>query len=146
MDGKEVKITGVYSFEKRTSLKLPYFITKISAGFPSPAGDYEEKKLDLNEFLVKHPSATFFIKVSGDSMIGAGIHSGDLLIVDRSLEPSNNKIAIVVLDGEFTVKRIFIKKDKLLLLPENPDFKPIEVTPEMNCEIWGIVTFVIHQL
>ncbi len=146
MEDKEVKITGIYSFEKRKTLKLPYFRTKISAGFPSPAGDYEERHLDLNEFLVKHPSATFFIKVSGDSMIGAGIHSGDLLIVDRSLEPSNNKIAIAVLHGEFTVKRILKKKDKLFLLPENPEFRPIEVTPEMNCEIWGIVTFVIHQL
>lgn len=146
MDNKEIKVTEIFSFEKRTKRKLPFFQTKISAGFPSPAEEYSEKKLDLNEHLIKHPSATFFIKVSGDSMIGAGIHSGDLLIVDRSQEPANNKIVIAVLDGEFTVKRIMKKKDKIFLIPENDDFKPIEIKAEMNCEVWGVVTHVIHPL
>lgn len=146
MDNKEIKVTEIFSFEKRTKRKLPFFHTKISAGFPSPAEEYSEKKLDLNEYLIKHPSATFFIKVSGDSMIGAGIHSGDLLIVDRSQEPANNKIVIAVLDGEFTVKRIMKKKDKIFLIPENDNFKPIEIKSEMNCEVWGVVTHVIHPL
>ncbi|MBN2364463.1 translesion error-prone DNA polymerase V autoproteolytic subunit [candidate division WOR-3 bacterium] len=141
-----MKVTEIFSFEKRTKRKLPFFHTKISAGFPSPAEEYSEKKLDLNEYLIKHPSATFFIKVSGDSMIGAGIHSGDLLIVDRSQEPANNKIVIAVLDGEFTVKRIMKKKDKIFLIPENDNFKPIEIKSEMNCEVWGVVTHVIHPL
>lgn len=143
---KEIIVTELFSFEKKTEIKVPYFEAKISAGFPSPAEDYAENKLDLNEFLIKHPSATFFVKVSGDSMVGAGINSGDLLVVDRAEKPVNNRVVIAVIDGEFTVKRIHKKKEKIFLVPENDEYKPLEVKPEMNCEVWGVVTFVIHPL
>lgn len=141
---KQTTIDKIYPFENRTDTKLPLFVAKISAGFPSPADDYIDKKIDLNEYLIKHPAASFFVRVVGDSMINAGIHSGDILIVDRALEPVDNKIIIAVLDGELTVKRIKKKKSKLFLAPENPAFNPIEVTPEMNFEVWGVVTYVIH--
>ena len=149
MDKKEHKkmsIKEVFGFEQRTKKKLPLFLAKISAGFPSPADDYIDKKLDLNEFLIKHPAATFFVKVEGDSMLNAGIHSGDILIVDRALEPSDNKVVIAVLGGELTVKRIRKTNGKIYLAPENPDFSPIEVTPEMDVEVWGVVTHVIHEV
>ncbi len=142
---KSVTVTGIHPFEKRIKNSMPLFMAKISAGFPSPADDYVDKKIDLNEHLIKHPAATFFIRVVGDSMINAGIHSGDILIVDRAIEPADNKIIIAVLDGELTVKRIRKKKDKLFLAPENPAFEPLEVTPAMNFEVWGVVTYVIHQ-
>jgi len=146
MKKDNLKITEISAFEYRTKQKIPLFDVKISAGFPSPAEDYVENKLDLNEYLIKHPSATFFIRVSGDSMINAGIFSGDLLIVDRSLEPTNNKIVIAVVEGEFTVKRIKKVKGKLFLAAENPSFKPMEITSDINCEVWGVVTTVIHQV
>ncbi|MEW6536436.1 MAG: translesion error-prone DNA polymerase V autoproteolytic subunit [Candidatus Auribacterota bacterium] len=145
MKKNKLFVTEIQQFQKKTDLEIPLVVCKISAGFPSPADDYIDKKLDLNEFLIKHPAATFFVKVDGDSMIDAGIHSGDILIVDRAVEPTNNCIAVVMLDGEFTVKRLHIKRKKVYLLPENPDFKPIEIKDEMDCEVWGIVTFVIHK-
>ena len=118
----------------------------VAAGFPSPAEDYIEGKLDLNRHLIKHPAATFFVRVSGDSMIDAGIHPGDILIVDRSLEPADKKVVIAVIDGELTVKRIRIKKGRIYLMPENEKYKPIEIEKEMNFDIWGVVTNVIHPL
>jgi len=131
-------------------IKLPLYHTRISAGFPSPAEDYIDKKLDLNEHLIKHPSATFYVKVEGDSMIGAGIFSGDMLIVDRALEAINKKIIVAVVDGEFTVKRLIIKKrkniDKIFLQPENNNYPTIEILEEMEFEIWGVVTNVIHNV
>ncbi|MCK5492341.1 MAG: translesion error-prone DNA polymerase V autoproteolytic subunit [Candidatus Omnitrophica bacterium] len=126
--------------------KRPLFVASISAGFPSPADDFIDRKLDLNEFLIKHPASTFFVKVEGDSMIGAGIHSGDMLIVDRSLKPNSNKIIIAVLNGELTVKRIKIIKNKIYLVPENNDFQSTEVTEDMGFEVWGVVTQVIHPV
>jgi len=143
---KGASIAQIYSFDKRTKQELPLFNVRISAGFPSPADDYIDKKLDLNEFLIKHPAATFFVRVEGDSMIDAGIHSEDILIVDRALEPTNNKIVIAVTEGELTVKRIRKIKGKLYLVAENPDFEPIEVTEGMQCEVWGVVTHVIHRV
>lgn len=127
-------------------LELPEFLSKVSAGFPSPAEDYTDKKLDLNEHLVKRPSSTFFIRVSGESMKGAGIHDGDLLIVDRSAPVADNKVVIGVVNGEFTVKRIRRKGEKTFLLPENPAYKPIEITAEMDFSIWGVVVYTIHKL
>ena len=141
-----LKVKDIYSFNKKSKLKFPLFISSIKAGFPSPADDYIEKNLDLNEYLIKHPSATFFLKVEGESMIDAGIHSGDILIVDRSLEPKNNKIIIAALDGELTVKRIKKTKNKLFLVPENNQYLPIEITNEMDFSIWGIVIYVIHPV
>ncbi len=125
---------------------FPLYASKISAGFPSPADDYLELNLNLNQHLIKHPAATFFVRVEGDSMIGAGIHPGDLLIVDRSLKPINNKIVIAVLNGDLTVKRLKINDGRYILVPENKNFAPIQITQEMDFSIWGVVTSVIHEL
>ena len=117
----------------------------ICAGFPSPAEDYTGLNLDLNEFLVKHPAATFYVYAKGNSMINAGIYDGDLLIVDRALEPKLKSIVIAIIDGEFTVKRINKINKILYLVPDNDIYKPIKITKEMNFEIWGIVTHTIHK-
>ena len=126
--------------------KMPMQASRISAGFPSPAEDYIEKRLDLNEYLVRNPSASFFVKVRGDSMIDAGIHDGDVLIVDRSLEPSNGRIIIGVLHGEFTVKRIIQKGKRFFLQPENENFSPVEITGNSDFSVWGVVVYAIHKL
>lgn len=128
-----------------TSYRLPVFLGRLPAGFPSPADDYIEGKLDLNRHLIKHPAATFFVRVTGNSMTGAGIHSGDLLIVDRSLEPTDGHV-VVVLDGELTVKRLQQGNGTSRLLAENPLYRPIEITEQQTVEIWGVVTNVIHPL
>ncbi len=125
---------------------LPLFLAAVAAGFPSPADDYMEGRLDLNTHLVRHPAATFFVRVTGDSMLGAGIHPGDLLVVDRSLEPVDRKVVIAVIDGELTVKRIRMRGSAILLEPENSDYPPIEIDRDMNFEVWGVVTSVIHRL
>lgn len=132
--------------EKENIFKLPIFATKISAGFPSPADDYMEGKLDLNKYLIKHPAASFFIRVIGDSMINAGIFDGDLLIVDRSLEALSGKIVIAVIDGDLTVKRLLKKQHKIYLAAENPNYSNIEIRDESSLHIWGVVTNVIHKL
>ncbi len=118
----------------------------ISAGFPSPADDFKEIRISLDKELVKNEEATFYARVSGDSMQGAGLENGDLLIIDRSIEPSNNKIAVCFVDGEFTVKRIKIESKKLYLIPENKKYSPIEINEENELIIWGIVTYVIKKL
>ena len=126
--------------------KLSIFSARVSAGFPSPAADYEEGKLDLNKHLVKNPAATFFVRVSGDSMTGAGVHDGDLLIVDRSKEPVSGNVVIAVLDGEMTVKRLRIRNDKYTLEPENDNYPVQKITKDSEFEVWGVVTNVIHPL
>lgn len=136
----------IFTPENGSHTALPFFVAKISAGFPSPAEDFIERKLDLNEYLIKNPTATFFVKVSGHSMINAGIHDGDILVVDRSLEPANNKIVIGVVNGEFTVKRLLKKNNKLFLMPENPDYKPIEINESMDASVWGVVTYTIRKI
>jgi len=118
----------------------------VKAGFPSPAEDYAEKRIDLNSFLVKHPAATFFIKVKGDSMINAGINEGDMLVVDRSLDAKNNSIVIAFLDGEFTLKRISKIKGEYFLIPENKKYKPIKIDKNKDFEVWGTVIYVIKNL
>jgi len=129
-----------------TRYKLPVFLGRLPAGFPSPADDYIEGKLDLNRHLIKHPAATFFVRVSGDSMTGAGIHSGDLLVVDRSLEAVDGNVIVAALDGDLTVKRLRQRNGALSLVPENRDYQPLEVTEQQSFEIWGVVTNVIHAL
>ena len=118
----------------------------ISAGFPSPADDFKEIRISLDNELVKNKEATFYAKVSGDSMIGAGLDDGDLLVIDRSLSPENGKIAICFIDGDFTVKRIKKERDKLYLIPENKNYKKIRIKKEDTLLIWGIVTFVIKKI
>jgi DNA polymerase V len=118
----------------------------ISAGFPSPADDFKEIRISLDKELVKNKEATFYAKVSGDSMIEAGLDDGDLLIIDKSLNPENGKIVVCIVDGEFTVKRIRKEKDKLYLMPENKKYKPIEINKDNELTIWGIVEYVIKKL
>ncbi|HDP24837.1 MAG TPA: translesion error-prone DNA polymerase V autoproteolytic subunit [Deltaproteobacteria bacterium] len=141
----EERITRIWAFEPRTKLEIPLFTAGISAGFPSPADDFIDRSLDLNEFLVTHPSATFFVRVEGTSMIQAGIHPGDILIVDRALEPLPGSIVVAVLDGEFTVKRFQRVEGKSFLLAENPDFVPVAIEDRTQVEVWGVVTYVIHK-
>ena len=133
----------IYSALSETELELPFFEGAFSAGFPSPALDFIDLKIDLNKHVIKHPSSTFYGRVKGVSMIDAGIHDGDLLVIDKSLEPKHGKIAVCYIDGEFTVKRIHIKKGEVWLMPANKAYEPIHITPENELLIWGIVTHVI---
>lgn len=123
----------------------PLYASHVQAGFPSPADDYIEMHLDLNLHLIKHPSATFFVMASGDSMTGAGIQSGDMLIVDKSLNPTDGAIVIAALNGELTVKRLSRKNGQVQLHPENKNYPIINITAEEELLIWGVVTYVIHQ-
>jgi len=118
----------------------------ISAGFPSPAGDFKQERISLDQELIKNKEATFFARVSGESMINAGLEDGDLIVIDRSIEPSNNKIAVCFIEGEFTVKRLIVKRNKIWLKPENSSYKPIEIKDDDQLIIWGIVTNVIKKL
>ena len=118
----------------------------ISAGFPSPADDFKEIRISLDRELVKNEESTFYARVSGDSMIEAGLDDGDLIIIDRSLDPENGKIAICFVDGEFTVKRIKKEKNKLFLMPQNKKYKPIEIKEENELIIWGVVEYVIKKV
>ena len=125
-------------------LDIPFYQSNVPAGFPSPAEDFMDLDLNLQEYLVQHPSATFCVRVTGDSMQNAGICSGDVMVVDRALEPQNNTIVLAILDGEFTVKRIQKKGQELYLKPENSKLKPIQITEEMNFQVWGVETHIIH--
>ena len=130
----------------KPSVRLPFFGCAVSCGFPSPADDYIEKKLDLNEYLIDKPSATFFVRVAGDSMIGVGIHPDDLLIVDRSKEPRNKSIVLAIVNGEFTVKRYICRNSKITLKAENPAYQDIVIVEGMQFEVVGVCTNVIHSL
>lgn len=126
--------------------EAPLFLGRIRAGFLSETSDYIDEKINLHTHLVRHDTTTFFVKVHGDSMCGAYIHEGDLLVVDRALPPKTGDIVIAVIDGELTVKRLSIEGKKITLLAENPNYPPIPVHEEQEMRIWGVVTFVIHQL
>ena len=139
-------ITEIYGVDKKTKVACPLFVAGVSAGFPSPADDYIDRMLDLNELLIKNPSATFFVRVAGESMKDAGIYDGDILIVDRSLESRNGKIVIAVVNGELTVKRLIKNNGSCKLAAENPNYPSLEITDESQCEIWGVATSVIRQL
>ena len=140
-----MKNLNYYAAWKANLCPLPLFFTRIAAGFPSPADDYIEKKLDLNDLVIQHPTATFFVRVEGESMCGAGISSGDILVVDRSVEAVSGKIVVAILDGEFTVKRIHLGPRGITLLPENASYPAIEVPPQSDFQVWGVVTYVIHK-
>lgn len=128
-----------------SSQVLPLFSHRVTAGFPSPADDYIDQRLDLNEHLVDHPAATFYVRVQGDSMTGANIHDGDMLVVDRALEPVDGKIVIASVNGELTVKRLKIENEGAWLIPENPDYPPLKISEGLDCVIWGVVAHVIHS-
>ncbi|TDY10580.1 LexA family protein [Meridianimaribacter flavus] len=134
-----------YSPDDSHDLEVVLAQTGISAGFPSPADDFKEFKISLDKTLVKNKEATFYARVSGQSMIGAGLDDGDLLVVDKSLEPQHNKIAVCFIDGEFTVKRLRVTKEGVYLQPENPAYEPLLVTNDNDFQIWGIVTHVIKK-
>jgi len=125
---------------------LPLLLAGVQAGFPSPADDFIDKRLDLNEHLVPHPAATFFVRAVGDSMLGAGIHDGDLLVVDRAVEACAGRVVIAAIGGELTVKRLERKGDRMLLAPANPDYPSFDVSEREDFEIWGVVTHVIHKV
>ncbi len=135
-----------YNASVATEVEIPLVFSKVSAGFPSPADDFLDLNIDLNKHLVKNQYTTFLVKVSGNSMQDVGINDGDILIVDKSLDPANNKIAVCYIDGDFTVKRIKVEKDCVWLVAENPNYKPIKVTDENELIIWGIVINVIKYL
>ena len=139
-------VDQVLTFIQKGHKPLPLFSCSVAAGFPSPADDHLEGSLDLNEHLIRHPAATFFVRVSGDSMIKAGIHEDDILVVDRSIEPRNGKIIIAAVEGQLTVKRLNRTKGKTLLMPENDAYAPIEIADDNDMVIWGVVTSVIHQV
>jgi DNA polymerase V len=128
---------------KKTELTL--FLNPVSAGFPSPASDYIDKSIDLNEILIKNKPATFLVRALGDSMINCGVFPGDILIVDKSITPNHKNIVVAILNGEFTVKRFIKDKEKIILRPENTKYKDFEIKEDDDFKIWGVVTFVIHN-
>ncbi|MBF0387412.1 MAG: translesion error-prone DNA polymerase V autoproteolytic subunit [Candidatus Omnitrophica bacterium] len=123
---------------------IPFYATAVSAGFPSPADDFIESNLDWNEYLVRHPAATFCVRAKGDSMINAGIFSGSIMIVDRALYPRQDSIVVAVLDGEFTVKHIRREQGRVVLYPDNPAYQPVEIASGRDFSVWGVVTHVIR--
>lgn len=139
------KLLDFYSVSVETELELPLYNSGVKAGFPSPAEDFAELSIDLNKQLIKNPASTFLTRVDGDSMKDIGIHNNDLLVVDRSLDPENGKIAVCFVDGDFTLKKIKIDKDCCYLMPANKRFEPIKITEDNEFIVWGIVTHVIKH-
>jgi DNA polymerase V len=139
-----MKVVEMYRVKSEVKVVLPLFLARIAAGYPSPADDYIEERIDLNKKLIKHPEATYLVRVIGDSMVNARIDEGDFLIVDKALEAGNGDIVLAVFNGEFTVKRLVRKANRLFLVAANPQYPPCEITPEMDFEIWGKVTYIFH--
>lgn len=135
-----------FSVSNSSKTEIPLAESSISAGFPSPAEDFIDKSIDLNKIFIKNKDATFYARVKGDSMIDAGLNDGDLIIIDKSIDPQNNKIAVCFIDGEFTVKRIKIEKDCIWLVAANEKYKPIKVTKDNEFLIWGIVTTILKSV
>lgn len=131
---------------KLSNRPLPLYGSAVSCGFTSPAEDHVENQLSLDDYLVPNPDATFFVRASGDSMTGAGIHDGDLLIIDRSIEVKSNHIILAVVDTEFTIKRMLKEDGQIILKPENKKFKDMVITSDQNFMVWGVVVHVIHHL
>jgi DNA polymerase V len=138
-------IDAIFEVEQKAEIICPLFTCGVSAGFPSPAEDHIDRKLDLNELLIQNPVATFFVRVAGDSMKDAGINHGDILVVDRSLEAANGKIIIAIVNGELTVKKFLRSPSSCRLVAANVDYPPVEITEESDFNVWGVVTSVIHQ-
>ena len=134
-----------YTIEDFSLGDIPLYGDAVPAGFPSPADDYLDMDLNLHDYLVQHPSATFCVKAIGDSMVHAGIKSSDVMVIDRALTPKNNDIILAVVDGEFTVKRIKKNDDELYLIPANENYRPVKITEDMDFQVWGVVTFIIHK-
>lgn len=129
---------------KDISLNLPFYHS-VSAGFPSPADDFLEERLSLDEYMIRNPSSTFFVRVDGHSMTGAGMYDGDIIVVDRSIKAKPNQIIVAILNGEFTVKRLIKKHPHYLLRAEHPDYPDIFITKECDFMVWGVVTYTVHK-
>ena len=138
-------INAIFEVEQKTKVVCPLFTSGVSAGFPSPAEDHIDRKLDLNELLIQHPVATFFVRVAGESMKDAVINHGDILVVDRSLEAVSGKIVIAIVNGELTVKRFIQNNASCQLVAANHDYPPVEITEDTDFSVWGVVTSVIHH-
>jgi DNA polymerase V len=139
-------ISKIWFADDSRSIELPYFDTRVQAGFPSPAEDHLEQRLDLNTLVIENPSATFFVRVAGESMRDIGITDGDILVVDRSIESWENRIVVAVIDSEFTIKRFTTRNETVVLEAENPDYPPIKVTEEMDFSVWGVVRWTLKKL
>ena len=135
-----------YSLDNSNLSKITLFEGSVSAGYPSPVDESMDLEINLHDHLVKSPNKTFCVKAVGESMKDAGISSGDVMLVDREIEPENRSIVLAVIDSEFTVKRVNVSEKKLYLMPENDDFSPIEITEDMDFKIWGVVTYIIHKV
>ncbi len=146
MQTKKLEIIGQAACGTPPDQVAPLYLSAVQAGWPSPADDYIDQQLNLHELAVSNPAATFFLRAAGDSMLGCGIHDGDLLIVDRSLEAAHNRVVIAALDGELLVKRLIRRGSRTWLAPANPDYPEIEITRREYVHIWGIVTYVLHRL
>ena len=129
-----------------TQATCPLYLAPVNAGWPSAAEDYIDGQVNLHELIVRNPAATFFLRASGDSMLGVGIHDGDLLVVDRSLEASHNRVVIAALDGELLVKKLSRKEGRVLLKSANPDYPEFDITEREYAHIWGVVSHVVHRL
>jgi DNA polymerase V len=145
MESFKSELTIISLKDDLSKVELPLMQSKLSAGFPSPAEEYEEGKLDLNEYLIDHPAATFCVRITGDSMKDTGILEGSVVIVDRSLEAKHKDIVVAVLNGELTIKRLYHLDGKVMLLPENTDYAPIEIQEGDSFSIWGVVTGMVHR-
>jgi DNA polymerase V len=143
---KEIKKITIHKPIFSASVEIPLISENLVAGFPSPAEDFKELRISLDKELVKNVDATFYARVRGNSMVDANIEDGDLLVIDRSIETRNGKIAVCMIDGEFTIKRLKVEKDCVYLMPENKLFKPMKVTHENELIVWGIVTYVIKKV
>ena len=139
-------IDKIWSADTSRHIELPFFDTKVQAGFPSPAEDHLEQRLDLNSLVIENPSATFFVRVAGESMNDAGITDGDILVVDRSIESWENRIVVAVIDSEFTIKRFTYQNGDVVLEAENSDYPAIKITPETDFSVWGVVSWTLKKL
>lgn len=139
-------ISKIWFADNSQGIELPFFDTKVQAGFPSPAEDHLEQRLDLNTLVIQNPSATFFVRVAGESMRDIGITDGDILVVDRSIESWENRIVVAVIDSEFTIKRFTTEQEMVVLKAENVDYPPIKITSEMDFSVWGVVNWTLKKL
>jgi DNA polymerase V len=139
------RLLEAYSIADLPGVEIPIYASYISAGFPSPADDYLEDKIDLSKYLIQNPTSTFMMKVKGNSMIDAHINDGDLLVIDKALKPADGYPVVCFLDGEFTVKTFKLIDGKAFLMPANPAYKPIEVTDDMDMRVWGVVVWILHK-
>ena len=146
MERHSLRIIGQAKDFGNEEPRVPLYASPVQAGWPSPAEDYIEAEINLHEFMVKNPAATFFLRAAGDSMTGVGIHEGDILVVDRSADAHHGKVVIAALDGELLVKRLTRREGKVFLSPANPEYPEIEISNREYVHIWGVVTYVIHKL